>query len=100
MNDGSESHRSAGVASLASPLFPHHCDRFPMPQKTHRGTRRRPSQLESPTPLTNLKVEPTTYWGCPLQTRESPNFNSLQVSFRQQHWHSWQNDVAWTWSHS
>ena len=54
-NNRSETHRNDEGAITVAPL-PHHCDRFPMPQKTHRGTRRQPSRLESPTPLTHPKL--------------------------------------------
>jgi Carboxypeptidase regulatory-like domain/TonB dependent receptor len=51
------------------------------------------------TPLSALAPNPPFYLN-QLQTSASSNYNSLQVSFTQRNWHHFNNQVAYTWSHS
>jgi len=74
-NNRSETHRNDEGATIASPLFLPHYDRFPMPQKTQSSNLRKTSGCESQSqPKKPQRVQSTTYWGYPLQTREDLKF--------------------------
>jgi hypothetical protein len=51
------------------------------------------------TPLSTLAPNLPFYVN-QLQTSANSNYNSLQVSFTQRNWHRFNNQVAYTWSHS
>jgi outer membrane receptor protein involved in Fe transport len=51
------------------------------------------------TPLSALAPNAPFYVN-QLETEATSNYNSLQVSLSQRNWHGWNNQIAYTWSHS